>query len=82
MYCKVTSVCVFHQDAERTAELLEEGAFIGDDIGRVNGGKKSDLVEGIIFFPSIELHQFDLLHGVDLVIFFVFSDLDDPAEAS
>ena len=82
MYCEVTSICVFHEDAESVSELLEEGSFVGDDVGWVNAGEESDLIEGIIFLSGIEGHHFDLFHGVDLVLSFVFSYLNYPTKTA
>lgn len=36
---KITSICVFHQDAELLGFRVEEGAFVLDDGGYVDGGE-------------------------------------------
>ena len=81
-YCEVSSIGILHQNAESITELFEESAFIGDDVGRIDGSQKSNFIESIIFFSGVELHHFDLFHGVNLIIFSVLAYLDDSTEAA
>ena len=67
---QVSSVCVFHDDAESVRLVLEEGLLVADDIGVVHGCQNADLIEGILFFFGGEFAHFDFFHGIDDVIRF------------
>ena len=48
-WLEIPSICVLHENAERTGLRVEKRGFVGNDIGDLDGGKESDLVESTIF---------------------------------
>ena len=82
IYSEISPICKLHEDTKSASKLLEESFLVGDDVGRVNGCKKSNLIKGIIFLSGIKLHHFDLFKGVDLVVSFILSDFDDSTETA
>ena len=82
IYSEISPICKLHEDTKSASKLLEESFLVWDDVGWIDGCKKPDLIEGIIFLSGIKLHHFDLFEGVDLIISFILSDFDDSAEAA
>ena len=80
---QVAAICILHDDAESGIFLLEEGAFVLDDVGGVDGCQQTNFIEGIIFFFGAELIHFDLFDGViPLSVFVFFDNFEDSAKTA
>lgn len=79
---QIAPVSELHEYAEGATELFEEGRLVADDVGGVDRGEESDFVECIILFSCVELHHFDLFHGVYLVLALMAANFDHLSEAS
>ena len=61
---------------------VEEGVVVADDIGGVDGGQESDLVESrvfLFFVEAIHLYHFDCEGGIGLIFSFGFDDSTEAA---
>ena len=48
-WLEIPSICVLHENAEGACLCVKKRGFVGNDVGNLDGGKESDLVEGTIF---------------------------------
>ena len=78
---KVPSSCKLSDEQETVRGIVVDGVFVADNVGIVDGCQYSDFVEGVLHVFVTATGQFDLLHGVDLSVFFPF-DLIDNSEGS
>ena len=46
---EISAVEILHDDAEALGLLVDEGLAITDDVGVIEGGEDTDLVEGVCF---------------------------------
>ena len=53
---------------EGVGERVDEGFFVTDDVGVVDGGQDTHLVEGVLALFLVEVDEFDFFHGVGEVV--------------
>jgi hypothetical protein len=53
---------------QTTAGLVDEGLFVGNDVGVVNAGQDAHLIEGVLFLLVTEVQHLNFLKGVNAVV--------------
>ena len=77
----IPSLKVFGDNAESVGELVVEGILVAEDVGVVNAGKNSNLIEAVSQLFFIQSRDTNLFHRV-LTTIFLALDLVDNWEGS
>lgn len=57
---EITSISIFHDNAQSLGTLLKKSLFVCNDIRMIDGCQDSDLIQCVIFLFVIEFPKFDL----------------------
>lgn len=78
---QISSISILHDEAQWLVFIIKKRAFIADNIGNIDGGKKSYLIKSTILLFIIESSHVDRLDSIKLLVCF-FANKLNLAEAA